>query len=235
MNGIIEKSYGRVFKTALGALNPIKRAVVKTECRVHKFINVQGVVILNNDGYYRAWKLFRCHIDELNAGVVYADQDLKSRNHFYNPESRRGLYGCSNALKECMAYYICALVNWHKGDTEKSMFYLGAACHLVQDTTVPQHVNVRLLKQHRKFENWVIRTYDTHDRFKCSSGGLYLNSIKELIETNALTAIKAYNRGREIKGLERRFYDITDTILCQAQRSTAGMLLMFYNDVCSLE
>jgi phospholipase C len=50
LEGIFERSYGRAFKVALKAVNPIKKKVLKTECLVHKFINHQSVIILKNDG-----------------------------------------------------------------------------------------------------------------------------------------------------------------------------------------
>lgn len=228
--GIIERSYGKVFKTALRAVNPLKRAVVKTECKVHKYINKQGIVILKNDGYEEASKFYSYHIEDLNSGVVWADQDLKSSNHFYNPESKKGLYGLSNALKECSAYYAAALTCWNRKDVNKAIFYLGAACHLVQDVTVPQHASVRLLKKHRKYELWLIKTYEKQESFRCWNGGIYLNSVGEYIELNANVALYAYNRNKHIMDMEERFINITGIVLCQAQRTTAGMLNMFYQD-----
>jgi phospholipase C len=109
MGSIVERSYGRACKAALSAFNPLKRRVVKTECRVHRFITYQSAIILKNDGFLKAGSFFSKHMDELNSGVVWADQDLKNRNHFYNPDKERGLYGFSNALKECIAYYTAAL------------------------------------------------------------------------------------------------------------------------------
>ena len=235
MASIFEKSYGKVFKTALRAVNPIKKIVVKTECKVHKFINKQSIVILKNDGNTDAYRFFYKHIEDLNSGVVWADQDLKSSSHFYNPEKKKGLYGCSNALKECISYYAAALTYWNSNDYRKSIFYLGAACHLIQDVTVPQHVNVKLLKKHRKYEKWVIKVYESNDSFKCFNNGLYFDSIKEFIEDNAMTAINAYNKSKTITNIYNRYYNITDIILCQAQRSTAGLLNMFYVDVCDMK
>ena len=235
MANLVERSYGRFVKVAIKAVNPIKKKVIKTECKVHKFINNQSVIILKNDGYKEAGEFFDKHIEDLNSGVVWADQDLKCRNHFYSPERHRGLYGSSNALKECMAYYIASLTWWNNKDVRKAAFYLGAACHLIQDITVPQHANIKLLKHHRKFENWVIRTYEMYDRFKCCDNGIYMDNIKGYIEENARVAISAYNKSKNIINLEDRFFNITDTILCQAQRSTAGLLNLFYEDICSIK
>jgi phospholipase C len=173
-------------------------------------------------------------MDDLNSGVVWADQDLKSGNHFYNPEKKRGLYGFSNALKECMAYYSAALTWWRRGDKNKSLFYLGASCHLIQDVTVPQHVNIRLLKQHRKYEQWVVRMYDSHEGFKCFDGGIYLDNVRKFIEQNARVALDAHNKNKHEMDMDKKFYNITDIVLCRAQQSTAGFLEMFYNDISDL-
>lgn len=232
---MMEKTYGKVFKATLRAVNPVKKMVIKAECKVHKFINNQSIIILKNDGYTDAWKLFGKYADELNSGVVWADQDLKSSNHFYNPYKNKGLYGCSDALKECTAYYAASLTHYDKKDIRKAMFYLGASCHLIQDVTVPQHASVKLMKHHRTYEKWVIRTYNSHDSFKCINKGVYLDKIKDFIEQNALVAIDAYNKHTGVKDREERFFNITDIILCQAQRSTAGFLNMFYKDVCSID
>lgn len=231
----VESAYGKVFKATLRAVNPVKKMVIKAECKVHKFIIDQSIIILKNDQRDEACLLFSKHIEDLKSGVVWADQDLKSSNHFYNPLSKRGLYGSSNALKECVSYYTAALTYWDKRDVRKSMFFLGAASHLIQDLTVPQHVNINLLKHHRKFEKWVIRVHNLHDSFKCYDNGIYLNDIESFIRENALTAVDAYNKHKRINNLEERFFNITDIILCQAQRSTAGFLNMFYDGVCSME
>lgn len=233
--GIIERSYGRIMKTAFKAVNPIKKMIIKTECKVHKFINHQSVEILKNDSHLDAYEFFRKHMEDLNSGVVWADQDLKSSNHFYNPEKEKGLYGYSNALKECLGYYGASLKWGKNGDMRKAIFYLGAACHLVQDITVPQHANVRLLKHHRRYEQWVLRAYGREDSFKCWDKGLYFNTARDFIEENAKVAINTHNKNKHISNLEKRFFNITDVILCQAQRSTAGFLDMFYRDVCNLK
>lgn len=231
MSGIIERSYGRIMKATIKAINPIKKRVVKTECKVHIFLMNQGLLILKNDGYGDEYKQLIIYQDDLDAGVVWADQDLKSRNHFYNPERNKGLYGASNALKECSSYYAAALTWWKKGDRGKALFFLGAACHLVQDVTVPQHVNVKLLKQHRKYERWVTNTFMLNDRFKCYEGGVYLGHVNDFITANAELALDTYDKYRHVKGNEERFFKITDSILCQAERTTAGMLKMFYDDL----
>lgn len=235
MQSIVERSYGKLVRTTFKAINPIKKRVVKTECKVHIFLISQALMILKNDGYVDEYRLFSGYQDDLNAGVVWADQDLKSTNHFYNPEKHKGLYGSSNALKECISYYIAALTYWRNEDSQKALFFLGASCHLVQDVTVPQHVNVRLLKQHRKYERWVINAFARNDSFRCNDGGIYLKSVKDFVNTNAEVAMDTYDKYKNVRDNNERFFKITDTILCQAERTTAGMLKLYYDDFHTMD
>jgi phospholipase C len=229
--GVTEKLYGLAFKGIKRALNPVKKRVIRTECEVHKFINNQSVVILENDGYHDAHQLMSSYIEDINAGVVWADQDLKSSNHFYSPHSFRGLYGNSNAKKECLAYYHKALNEYFHCDYHCAMFYLGAACHLIQDLTVPQHANVRLLDNHRSFEKWVICAYKHHDEFRVRRGGIYLKSLKRYITMNSCKAIDTYKRYERIRDQEVRFHKIAQKVLVMAQKTTAGLMLSFFRDI----
>lgn len=227
----LEKSYSYVFKGILKAANPIKKRIIKTECTVHKFINAQAVIILKNDGHIEVHKLMESYINDINAGVVWADQDLKSNNHFYNPHKNKGLYGSSDAKTECISYYTKALNEYFHGDIKNAMFYLGAACHLIQDLTVPQHANVNLLHNHRSYENWVVRTHIHHDEFKIERGGIYLNSLEQYINFNSKRAINIYRKHSHVKNKYVRFHMITSMILTMAEATTAGLMYKFYNDV----
>jgi len=82
MAGRLERTYGKAFRYLLFALNPFKKAVIKTECMVHKYINIQALEILKNDKYIDAYCLFSDYIDDLNKGVTWADQDLKKCQSF---------------------------------------------------------------------------------------------------------------------------------------------------------
>lgn len=228
---IVEKSYSKVFKGMLKAVNPIKKKIIKTECKVHQFINNQALIILKNDGHDYVYREIGLNIDKINEGVVWADQDFKSSNHFYNPDRKKGLYGCSNALKECSFYYAMALTEYKKGNKDNAYFYLGAACHLIQDVTVPQHVNVKLLDSHRKFEQWVIKTYKNQESFRAYDGGIYFVSIKQFIDFNSHAALKTYYKYKNELNDEIRYYKITSVILKLAQRTTAGLMLKFFYDI----
>lgn len=227
----LERSYSCVFKNMKRAVNPIKKRIMKAECIVHIFINNQSLIVLKNDGYLEAHELMESYIGDINEGVVWADQDLKSSNHFYNPYKDKGLYGSSNAKKECMAYYTTALSEYFHGNTKEAMFYLGAACHLIQDLTVPQHANVHLLKNHKSYENWVIRTHIHHDEFRIKKGGIYFNSISHYIDYNSREAIKTYRKHCHVENKNVRFHLITSKILTMAQATTAGLMYKFYKDI----
>lgn len=96
---VLEKFYSYVFKKILQTINPVKKRIMKTECIVHKFINIQSLTVLGNDGNTEAYKIMKSYISDIEAGVVWADQDLKSSNHFYNPNTNKGLYGSNDAKK----------------------------------------------------------------------------------------------------------------------------------------
>jgi len=233
MLSFVEKTYGFLFKYTLFAVNPLKKAIIRTECRIHKLINIQALTILRNDGYEDAYSFFSDHIFQINEGAVWADQDFKSSGHFYNPVKKRGLFGNKNALSLAVEYYTNALKCWYSDDTDKSMFFLGAALHIVQDMTVPQHANIRLLDKHRQFENFIQKNYLYSSKVIAYRGGYYLDSIEEFVKCNARVAIKIFTRLKDIKDTEKRFYTISKFILPLAQKSTAGCFIRFYRDISS--
>ena len=231
----LERTYSFIYKNILRVVNPLKKRIIKTECIVHQAINNHALQILRNDGYFDVYNFMSIHIDDINAGVVWADQDLKSSNHFYSPKTKRGLYGSSNAKNECESYYNRALNEFILGDIKEAMFYLGAACHLVQDVTIPQHANVKLLNNHRSFETWIIKMHKKFYRFKVFRGGVYLNSIGQYIELNSREAIKTHEKYNHIENEHIRFYKITSVILVMAQKTTAGVMVKFYYDMQRLK
>jgi phospholipase C len=227
----IEKSYSFLYKKVVKAVNPLKKKVIKTECIVHKFINNQAIKILKNDGYDEIYIKLSKYIDNLNEGVVWADQDFKSSSHFFNPNSKRGLYGNGNARIECISYYNAAIKEYFKGDIKTSMFYLGAACHLIQDLTIPQHANIELLHNHRAYENWVIKMHSKQQKFKVEKGGIYLKSIDDYIYLNTRKALETHKKYSCIKNEHIRFNKITSVVLIMAQKTTAGLMYNFFYDI----
>lgn len=227
----VESAYGKTFKTILWTVNPLKKIFKKTLCEVHVFINEQAIEILKNDGFFEAYEFFSLNKSCLNDGTVWVDQDFRSREHFYNPYSQRGLYGCKSSKQMLGKYYGCALVHWDCGDKDKAMFYLGAAVHLIQDSTIPQHGNIRLLKNHRKYEQWIHKVYNNFSHYSVSHGGIYLENPFEYIEKNSKEVIEAYTKYSLIKDPSEKYFRIANRAFPLAQKTTAGCLLNYYNRI----
>jgi len=228
----LETTYDYVLNTVFNIANPIKKVIIKTECEVHKFINIQSLFILKNDNYVSEYNFFHSYIVDINKGAEWADQDFKSSNHFYNPYNKKSkIYGRKSALDLGVDYYYQAITLWKKGEFKKSLFFLGAAMHIVQDMTIPQHANIRLLDDHRQFETFVKRTYNYVSEFRVKHGTYLLSSIESYIKFNSRVAIKIYKKYSSIADDENRFYCITKCALPLAKRTTAGVMIMFYRDI----
>ncbi|MBZ9608679.1 zinc dependent phospholipase C family protein [Clostridium estertheticum] len=227
----MEVTYGKTLKGLMITINPIKKRIMKTHCIVHKFINIQAIEILKNKEYSEISSFYKGHIKELNKGVTWADQDFKSSNHFYHHIKGTGLYGFSNALTEFEKYYKCALRFIKEGDTRQALFYFGAACHLIQDATVPQHVNNKLLKSHRNFELWIISRLMSDYSFPIFNEVIKQENIEDYIKKNALFANETYIANANIKNKEDRYKKISTLIVQRAQKTTAGLMINFYNEI----
>ena len=229
--GIVKKIYGNSLKNILFIINPFKKLFIKTLCEVHMYINKQAIEILKNDGFYEVHEFFKPYLESINKGVFWADLDFKSREHFYNPYTHRGLFGCKNSRQDFRYYYGCALVYFDSGDKDMGMTYLGAALHLIQDSTIPQHANIKLLKDHRSFEQWIKAVHNNLKNYEAFDQGIYLDTPYAYIEKNARDAIRIYRRYSKIRNRKHRFYKIAGQIFPMAQRTTAGCLLNFYKAV----
>ncbi|AEB75501.1 zinc dependent phospholipase C family protein [Clostridium botulinum] len=225
MKTLMERAFGRTARGFMGAVNPIKKVIIKTHCITHKYINNKALQLLKNQGYTHEYRCLKKYITDINAGVTWADQDMKSINHFYHFNQKKGLYGFSNALEECRKYYRLSLKYLDLGELHKSMFYLGASCHLVQDVTVPQHVNNRLLKKHRDFELWIIKQVLLGYNFETQKDIKRYKSIEEYIQKNASIANKVYFRYNGIRSKEEKYMNVACAIIEEAQLTTAGLMI----------
>lgn len=228
---IVEKYYGKAFRTLLWAINPVKKRIIKAECQVHRFINYKAVKLLYKFKYDKEYEFFNHYLEELNGGVVWADQDLKSAGHFYSPTKKRGLFGHTNALSLTEKYYEKAIEYWNKGDKERSVFYLGACVHLIQDMTIPQHVNIKLLNSHRRYENFVKLTYNIITEYVSYEEPIIFDELEYFLRFNSKKALSIYYEAQRIEDEINRFHEITQCILPLAQRTTAGCLIKFLRDV----
>ncbi|HLR33917.1 MAG TPA: zinc dependent phospholipase C family protein [Tissierellales bacterium] len=226
-----EVIYNKFLTNFFKIINPIKKSIIRTQCEVHKSINIDALNILKNDEYLSEYSFFSEYIEDINKGAVWADQNLKSSNHFYNPNKKRGLFGRKNALDLGSSYYSLAHILWEEEKHNKSLFYLGAALHIIQDMTIPQHANIRLLDNHRQYELYIKEIYKYTNDFKVEKGTYLLKSIKSYIRFNARVTIKIHNKFKDIPNNKDRFYRIAKCGLPLAKRTTAGAMVLFYNEI----
>ncbi|MFZ7130904.1 MAG: zinc dependent phospholipase C family protein [Eubacteriales bacterium] len=225
---LINKAYGTALRITFTVLNPLKKKVIKTQCEVHKYLNNQAINILLNEKKYDEYEYYKYFIQDINRGAVWADQDFRSSNHFYNPYTEKGLYGRNNCKDLALSYYDKSLRFIHKGNVPQGMFYLGATLHLLQDMTIPQHANIRLLDDHRQYEQYIIRTYRYVKEYQADKGAYPLKSLENYMKFNGRVAMKVYNHYKTIKNDEKRFKKIACCTLPLAERTSAGFMLLFY-------
>jgi phospholipase C len=210
------------------SVNPVKKLIIKTSCLVHKVINEKALELILKEGFEEQYNFYKNNINKMNAGTVWADQDFKSTNHFFHFKEEKGLFGFSNALVECTKYFTMAIELNRSEQLDKSLFYFGAACHLVQDATVPQHVNNRLLNSHRNFELWIM---DRVVNNNISINPVKIKSyekVEDYIKENAKFANIIYEKYNNIEMKEERYESIATKIIEEAVQTTAGIMLDFY-------
>ncbi|MGL5313048.1 MAG: zinc dependent phospholipase C family protein [Peptostreptococcaceae bacterium] len=228
----LENAYSAAMFGTFKVVNPIKKTIIKTECEVHLFIQQNAIDILKDNGYEKEYKLFNEHLPQINKGLVWADQDFKSYHHFYNPREQKGKYGSeANALMVAKTYYNKALKYYVIDNYEQSMFYFGAACHIIQDLTIPQHAKGKLFDNHRQFEVYVKSNYKKIKRFKSHEGPIVLNSIEDYADHNSMSALNLDYMYRNINDLNTKFYLTAVKAITLAQRTTAGCMIMFFEDL----
>lgn len=229
--GRVELTYGRAVKKIMGITNPIKKVLMKTHCITHKFINNNSIQILNNESLYNISIFMKKYMNFINDGVVWADQDYKSSNHFYNIDTLRGLYGFSDLLNEFKKYYRTAMYYLDKNKIEKCMFYVGVCLHLIQDSTVPQHGSGDLFKEHRTFELWIISKIYDEDKFNIESGVVRFNRIDDYIVKNIVFSQNVSMINKNISDREIRYMNIACEILRRAHETTVGFLIDIYEKI----
>lgn len=226
-----EANYNRALKRIFRILNPLKKTILSTKCEVHKYINEHSITLLNKYGHNNEYNLFSSYISDMNEGTVWVDQDFNSSNHFYNPYKKRGLYGRQSAMDLALVYYKNAIASWESGNKNKSLFNFGASIHIIQDVTIPQHANIRLLDDHRQYENYIKKTYEYKSIFKTRKEPYILDSIEDYVRFNSRVAIKVYKEFKHIKEDENRYYQVARCSLPLSMRTSAGAMLMFYKDI----
>lgn len=232
MKNRLEKTCGRIITQTFRVVNPIKKKIIDTNCEVHLFIQKSALDVLRDEGYEKQFQFYNNFESYINKGLVWADQDFKSYFHFYNPEDKRGMYGhTTNAMTLANTYYKNALHFINKNDYVNGMAYFGAMCHVIQDVTIPQHAKRKLFDSHKQFENYVKLNYRKVKRFKTKEGPLVYSSVSDYIESNSRSALNFDYMYKNIHEDKTKFYLVAFNALNLAQKSTAGCMLMFYDDL----
>ncbi len=228
----VEKVCGKIISQTFKLVNPIKKKIITTDCEVHLFIQNNALDILYDKGYKEEAQFYKKFETYINKGLVWADQDFKSYFHFYNPKNKRGMYGhTTNAMTLANTYYKNALYFIEKNDYSNGMAYFGAMCHLIQDVTIPQHAKIKLLDSHKQFETYVKSTYKKVKRFKAKESPLIYDNISDYIDFNSRSALNFDYMYKNITNNQTKFYLVAFDALNLSQRSTAGCMIMFYDDL----
>lgn len=215
-------------KLLLTTASPFQSFIDKP-CFTHEFCNAQALCILESDGYFDCAGFYSRYTAELNAGVVWADQGWKNVNHYFQPDSRTGLWVFSSAIEQFSAYMNHATRSMRRNNLPKACFLLGAAAHLLQDLCVPHHARGRVFDGHAQFEEWV---REHRNSFAVYGKGKYQQGVptNRLALDNAIVSADLLdwvsNEG------DATMYKRAATILLPlAQRTTAGLFLKFYNSI----
>jgi phospholipase C len=195
----------------------------------HEFCNRQAVKILRTDGFDDCADILEQYMQQLNAGVYWADTGWKNVCHYYEPLTGKGLWHFKTALEEFDRYMMAAAGLMQDGKYGKSVFFLGAAAHLAQDLCVPHHARAKLFHGHKEYETWASRNFTS---FAVAGEGSY--SEKKLLRLwplhNACQAADMLDMV-DSGASESSYFQATQILLPLAQRTTAGLFKQFFDAV----
>ena len=199
-------------------------------CLTHQYCNIKAIDFLSEKGFNSEANFFLQYLPEIQTGAAWADINWKNINHFFNPVTERGLYGFNSAVYDFSNYLNKVIENLKNNEISDSMFYLGAASHLLQDMCVPHHVNGQLFNGHKKYELWVqnnLNLINVKRDFKELSCILPCN----LFVKNAKTALEMKNYTQEFSNIQDFKYS-TDLLFSLSCLSTTDL---FYWFLCQIK
>lgn len=191
----------------------------------HFFCNQQAIKIMKRDGLSSESLLLKTYIEALNQGSSWSDRGFKNISHYYNHLQDAGLWHGPAAPTECQNYFRHALKYWHRGQKEKSFFYLGAASHILQDLCVPHHAGCVVLSGHKYFEDWARLHYE---EFALPYSGIYnlADSASDWVKENSVVAsdyLPILIKEQPTSIMEK----VVGIMLQRAQRTTSGFFYFF--------
>lgn len=198
----------------------------KVNCPTHWFINEAALEILSTAGYKTDSNFIFPFRDDLQNGVAWADFGYKNISHFFNPETKKGIFGFASAACNFIHYLNKATQKNSQGNLKDAMFYLGAAAHLLQDVCVPHHSCGFLFDGHKEYEQWVEQNFMNYlfytdvieDHFKKPFQLLFSNAVTSANSINLVTTDNKAN-----------YCQATNLLLPLAEYSTAGLFHWFAN------
>ncbi len=222
----VNSSSWEAAKIILSAATPIQKLIDRGS-KTHSFINTQAISIIEYDHCGAAVLLLRSNAGNINRGTDWADKGWKCFAHYYNPYTEEGLNPWPSALGECRHYFNLSLKFLNKKKLNKSLFFLGAAAHLVQDLCVPHHARCIAFNGHQKFEKWAAKNYL---KFKTNRNGIYcFNNIEEILRHNSFISYGLYDC--VAKSDTNKYNEAASVLLPLAQRTTAGLFRLYIDEI----
>lgn len=190
----------------------------------HRFLTEKAVEILRSDGLTEAATFFAGWLDTIICGNYWADTLWMNATHHYNPETRRGLWIWAGAADQIRNWWNQAVNQWSKGNEAKSLFFLGACLHIVQDCCQPFHSNGLVFGGHQKYERWA----DEHkEDYVVDEGGMYGVSLKAEGWAVANAEASCGYLGHVASKQESLMDAATRVLLPRAMRTSAGFMNFF--------
>ncbi len=198
----------------------------KIFCPTHWFINESALNMLHSADYSQNTRLIAPYLASLQAGAAWADAGCKNISHFFNPQTRKGIWGFASAACDFVHYLNKADLRNQQGNAEDAIFYLGAAAHLLQDVCVPHHTCGLLFEGHKEYEYWVEQNF-TNYFITTDSIESHFKKPFQLFFSNATASMKAISLVNQEN--ELNYHQATQKLLPLAQYSTAGLFHWFTN------
>ncbi|MEL7567325.1 MAG: zinc dependent phospholipase C family protein [Dehalobacterium sp.] len=227
---VVALSVENISKNLL-ATGRMSSAVELGLCSTHVMCNRQACRILEADGYPGIAQFLDTYREDLDIGVCWPDTGLGLGcvHHFYHAKKGSGLLGRTPADVFCRRYFLWALKFWRQGNYKKSMFFLGAAAHFIQDICEPHHSNCCIGIGHHRYEDWVA---EHKNDYTVSSEGFYrgYQEPDRWIREYAPKSYELLDLVTEKAGINH-YQQATEYLLPLTQRVTAGFLHNFFRYV----
>lgn len=194
-------------------------------CLTHKFCNQKALELLEKRHNAPVISVLKKNFSALQSGVVWADLNFKSVNHFFNPLTKKGLWKFMPAIYIFVFYLSKAKQYAKERNGLNTFFYLGAATHILQDMTVPHHVCGCLFNGHKEFEGWVQSHLDSFSFLTSDSWPACHNPI-DLLTSNA-EAAAVFMSVVDDSSAENMYYHTACILLLLAQTSSAAFFEWF--------